>query len=140
MLICTLCPEDDNEIPPGTEFEHIRLNHAEVLEEVERKMSGPDSPLFAGSPATVAHHMIELMNDRIAHLSHELAVSASIAETKEAFHEKQGFRYRAMIDFCDWLVKHVEEGNPLDPQQVAARAKKVRHAWPEKAETKGTTE
>lgn len=140
MLICTICPEGENEIPPGMEFDHIKLMHSDVLDEVAKRVQGGSAGLAAGTPHEIAHHMIDLMANRNAFLEGELSGLMAVAETKEAFHSKQAHRYRAMIGFCDWLVTQIDNGMPLDPAVVRARAKKVRHAWPTADEQKGADE
>lgn len=137
MLICTICPEGENEIPVGMEFDHIRLMHSDVLEAVAEKVQSGTAGLASGTPADVAHHMIHIMEQRSAFLEGELAGMTSMAETKQAFHEKQAHRYRAMISFCDWIVQYCDSGEELDRTAIRARAKKVRHAWPTTDEQKG---
>lgn len=141
MLICTLCPDGENEIPVGMEFDHIRLMHSDLLEEVAKQVGNTTGTgMIAGTPAQAARHMIDLLDKRNDFLEHELAGMSAMAETKQKFHEKQAHRYRAMIGFCDWLVESIDSGAVLDLAYVRDRAKKVRHAWPTEDEQEGASE
>lgn len=77
---------------------------------------------------TAAH----TLGERILHLEHELRGMTETAQAKQAFHEKQGFRYRALQDFADWVIANAEDGIPA--QQLVSRARKARTAWPEEQE------
>lgn len=141
MLICQLCPEGDNEILPGTEFDHIKLMHSDVLDEVRQKIEDGTAPVMhTGNAFDVIRHMATMIEQRLVRSEAELMAAIEQAEIKAKFHEKQGHRYRAMIGFCDWLVAQIDAGMPLDPTVVRARAKKVRHAWPTAPEQEGASE
>lgn len=140
MRICQLCPEGDNEIPPGTEFDHIRLMHSEILEAAREQISEALPGFRTGTPFEAIRHMLGLIEQHHEHVEAELVGLTAMAETRAGFYEKQGYRYRAMLAFCDWLVEQIDAGNPLDPQHVRAQAKRVRHAWPTVTEEKGDPE
>lgn len=140
MLICQLCPEGDNEIPPGTEFDHIKLMHSDVLEEVREKIAAAGPQMHTGNAFDVIRHMATMVEKRLIEVEAELMSTAEMAQTRAGFYDKQGHRYRAMLGFCDWLVETIDNGLPLDPAVVRARAKKVRHAWPAAPEKEGVSE
>lgn len=140
MLICQLCPEGDNEIPPGTEFDHIKLMHSDVLEKVAERFADTVPTIHSGNAFDVIRHMTTMVETRLQHIEAELTGAIEVAETRAKFYEKQGTRYRAMLDFCDWLVKMIDEGAELDPAIIRGRAKRVRHAWPTEPDREGVSE
>jgi len=104
--------------------------HSDVLEEVAERFKDATPHVHTGNAFDLIRHMTTSIEKRLVHSEAELTAAIEVAETRAKFYEKQGMRYRAMLDFCDWLVATIDAGANLDPAIIRGRAKRVRHAWP----------